>query len=128
MAHITPTVSPEEVFRVDKKIRWAALTSDRGEVVYCQQRPTFESFSPTLFDQEFVQLGPLTLLGTAEKYSQYLEGVDHIVVWFGAVVGVFSRIDSQVLSVTIEKDLAVLSQFLEWLEDRKSGTRRSGSS
>ncbi len=124
MAHVIPAVSLDEVFSVNKRIRWAALTSDRGEVIYCQQRPAVESYSPTPFDQEFVQLGPLTLLGTAEKYSEYLKGVDHVVVWFGAVIAVFSRIETQVLSVTIEKDLDVLSQFLDWLTDMKTRIRQ----
>ena len=122
-ARVTPVVSPEEIFQVNKKIRWAALTTDRGEPLYNQQRPGVESFSPTPFDEEFVQLGPLTLLGAAEKYSEYLKGVDQIVVWFGRVIAVYTRIGSQVLSVTIEKDLDALSQFLGWLEIKKSAMR-----
>jgi hypothetical protein len=120
MPPVTPVVSLEEIFQINKKIRWAALTTDRGDVIYYQQRPGVESLSPAQFDEDFAQLGPLTLLGTAEKYSEYVRGVDHIVVWFGAVVSVFSRIGSQVLSVTLEKDLDALSQFLSWLESKKS--------
>jgi len=123
MAPLTPVVLPEEIFRVNKKIRWAALTTDRGDVIYNQQRPSVESFSPAQFDEEFIQLGPLTLLGSAERYSEYLRGVDHIVVWFGAVIAVFSRVGSQVLSVTIEKDRDTLSEFLDWLENKKSANR-----
>jgi hypothetical protein len=123
MAPLTPVVLPEEIFRVNKKIRWAALTTDRGDVIYNQQRPSVESFSPAQFDEEFIQLGPLTILGSAERYSEYLRGVDHIVVWFGAVIAVFSRVGSQVLSVTIEKDRDTLSEFLDWLENKKSANR-----
>jgi len=120
VAPLTPVVLPEEIFRVNKKIRWAALTTDRGDVIFNQQRLGVESFSPAQFDEEFIQLGPLTLLGTAERYSEYLRGVDHVVVWFGAVIAVFSRVGSQVLSVTIEKDRDALSEFLDWLENKKS--------
>ena len=120
MAPLTPVVLPEEIFRVNKKIRWAALTTDRGDVIFNQQRLGVESFSPAQFDEEFIQLGPLTLLGTAERYSDYLRGVDHIVVWNGVVISVFSRVGSQVLSVTIEKDRDALSEFLDWLENKKS--------
>lgn len=123
MAPVTPIVSPEEIFQVNKKIRWAALTTDRGDVIYSQQRPGVESFSPAQIDEEFIQLGPLTLLGTAEKYSEYLRGVDHVVVWFGVAISVYSRVGSQVISVTIEKDLDALSQFLSWLENKKSANR-----
>jgi len=120
IAPLTPVVSPEEVFCVNRKIRWVALTTDRGDVIYSEQRQGVESFSPRQFDEGFVQLGPLTLIGTAERYSEYLKGVDHIVVWFGLVICVFSRIDSQVVSVTIEKDRDALSEFLDWLESKKS--------
>jgi len=120
VAPLTPVVLPEEIFRVNKKIRWAALTTDRGDVIFNQQRLGVESFSPAQFDEEFIQLGPLTLLGTAERYSDYLRGVDHIVVWNGVVISVFSRVGSQVLSVTIEKDRDALSEFLDWLENKKS--------
>jgi len=123
MAPLTPVVLPEEIFRVNKKIRWAALTTDRGDVIYNQQRTGVESFSPAQFDEDFIQLGPLTLLGTAERYSDYLRGVDHIVVWNGVVISVFSRVGSQVLSVTIEKDRDALSEFLDWLENKKSANR-----
>lgn len=123
MTPVTPIVSPEEIFQVNKKIRWAALTTDRGDVIYSQQRPGVESFSPAQVDEEFIQLGPLTLLGTAEKYSKYLRGVDHVVVWFGVAISVYSRVGSQVISVTIEKDLDALSQFLSWLENKKSANR-----
>lgn len=123
MTPVTPIISPEEIFQVNKKIRWAALTTDRGDVIYSQQRPGVESFSPAQVDEEFIQLGPLTLLGTAEKYSEYLRGVDHVVVWFGVAISVYSRVGSQVISVTIEKDLDALSQFLSWLENKKSANR-----
>lgn len=120
MTSAKPVVSAEEVFAVNKKIRWMALTTERGDVVLNQVRPGVQSHSPTQADEEFVRLGPLTLLGVAEKYSEYLKGVDSVVVWFGLAVCVYSRLGSQVISVSIEKQFEALSQFLTWLEKKRS--------
>lgn len=108
------------MFAVSKKIRWVALTTARGDAVLNQMRPGVESYSSAQADEEFVRLGPLSLLGIAEKYSGYLKGVDSVVVWFGLVACVYSRLGSQVISVSIEKDNEAVSQFLSWLEKKKS--------
>jgi hypothetical protein len=115
MVSETPVVTVDEVFAVNSKIRWVGLTTAGGEVVLNQMRPGVQSHSPTQADEEFVKLGPLTLLGVAERYSEYLKGVDSVVVWFGLAVCVYARLGSQVISVSIEKDTEALSQFLNWL-------------
>lgn len=120
MVSETPVVTADEVFAVSKKIRWVALTTERGDVVLNQVRPGVKSYSPTQADEEFVRLGPLTFLGVAEKYSEYLNGVDSVVVWFGLAVCAYSRLGSQVISVSIEKETEPLSQFQTWLEKKKS--------
>jgi len=120
LAHVTPVVSAQEVFAVDGKIRWVALTTDKGDILVNQMRPGVHSYSPQDTDEEFVRLGPLTLLGVAEKYSAYVQGVDSVVVWFGLVACVYARVASQVISVSIEKDLNSVSRFLTWLEKKKT--------
>lgn len=79
----TPIVTADEVFAVSKKIRWVALTTDKGEVVLNKMRPNVRSCTPEQVDEEFVTLGPLTMLGVAEKFSECLEGVESVVVWYG---------------------------------------------
>lgn len=120
MKELEPVVSAEEIFAVDKRIRWMALTTDRGDVILCQMRPSTQPYSPQDSDIEFVKLGPLTLLGIAEKYSQYLKGVDCVVVYYGLVVCVYARLGSQVISVAIEKEIEPVSKFLSWLENKRS--------
>lgn len=115
-----PLVTADEVFAVNKNIRWVALTTDHGDVLLNQMRPSITPYSSARVDEEFVRLGPLTLLGVAEKYSVFLKGVDYVVVWFGLVVCVYGRLGSQVLSVSIEKEEAALSQFLSWFARKRS--------
>jgi len=77
------------------------------------------SYSPKDADEEFVTLGPLTLLGVAEKYSEYLKGVEYVAVGFGVVICVYTRLGSQILSISLEKDSKALARCLAWLTRKK---------
>ena len=112
-------VTADEVFAVNKKIRWVALASDEGDVLLNQMRADVQTYSSTEFDREFVTLGPLTILGICERYAEYVHGVDCIVVWFGLVVCVFARLGKQVLAVSMEKDREAIIAFEKWLERKR---------
>jgi hypothetical protein len=114
-----PIVTADEVFAVNRKIRWVAMASDGGDVLMNQMRPGMESYSPTDVDREFVMLGPLTIIGVCEKYSEYLKGVEYVVVWFGLAVCVYARLGAQILAVSIEKDREAILAFEEWLERKQ---------
>jgi len=114
-----PVVTADEVFAANQKIRWAALASERGEVLLDQMRPGVESYSPPEFDHEFVALGPLTMLGICERYSDYLKGVDYMVVWYRLAVCVYAPLGAQILTVSIERDREAVANFLEWLERKQ---------
>ena len=115
----TPIVTPDEVFAVNKKIRWVALATDKGEVILNRMRPGVRSRTPEGVDEEFVTLGPLTMLGVAEKYSKYLEGVENVAVWYGLMAHIYARLGHQVIAVSIEKDRLALVSFLDWLEGKQ---------
>jgi len=119
MSGLNPVVTAEEVFTVNEKVRWVALTSERGEVLLNQMRAGVESYSTPEFDREFVGLGPLTILGVCERYSEYLKGVDCVVVWYRLVVSVYARLGAQVLAVSIERDRQAVVSLLEWLEKKQ---------
>ncbi len=117
---LTPVVSAEEVFAVSEKIRWLALTSDTGDVILNRMRPGVQSHSPRQVDEEFVKLGPLMLMGVAEKYAEYLKGVECLVVWYKLVTCVYARLGSQIISVSIEREDEAVSKFVTWLRKKKS--------
>lgn len=117
-----PIVTAEEVFAVNSKIRWVALATDKGDVLLNQNRPGVPSHSPTDFDREFATLGPLTIIGVCEKYSEFLKGVEHVVVWFGLVACVYARLGTQILAVSIEKDPESIVAFEHWLERKQKET------
>ena len=62
------SLSPESVFRLHPKIRWAAYSQD-GKVVFCQMRPGIESYTTDAEDRAFMELGPLLLSGVAERLT-----------------------------------------------------------
>jgi hypothetical protein len=112
-------VTADEVFAVNKKIRWVGLASDEGDVLLNQMRPDVQTYSSTDFDREFVTLGPLTIIGICERYAKYVQGVDCIVASFGLVACVFARLGKQVLAVSMEKDREAIMAFEEWLEVKR---------
>ena len=118
-------VTAEEVFAVNGKIRWVAMASDKGDVLLNQNRPGVPSHSPAAFDREFVTLGPLTIIGVCEKYSEYLKGVEHVVVWYGLVACVYARLGTQILAVSIEKDPEAIVAFEHWLERKQKEATKS---
>jgi len=112
-------VRADEVFAVNEKVRWVALASNRGDVLLNQMRAGAKSYSPPQVDREFAALGPLTILGVCERYSEYLKAVDYVVVWFRLAVCVYARLGTQVLAVSLEVDREAVADFLEWLEKKR---------
>lgn len=123
-----PVLTAEEVFAVNDKIRWVGLTTASGGVLVNHMRPGVSTYTTTQVDEEFVTLSPLTVLGVAEKYSKYLNGVEDVVVHYGLVIHVFARLGSQILDVSIEKDNDALSQFLNWLKKKKTELQQQDQS
>lgn len=132
MTATTPIVSAEEVFAVNSSVRWVGLVTAKGEVVLNKMRTGVESYSPHQIDEEYLRLGPLTMLGVEERYSKYLKGVQEIVVYYGVTASVYARLGSQIIGVSIEKDEHALADVRAWLKTKRlelAGTlKKSGGS
>jgi hypothetical protein len=124
MTTAKPIVTADEVFAINKNIRWVGLVTEKGEVLFSQMRPGVQSHSPTSFDEETLSLGPLTLLGVAERYSEYLQGVEMITVWYGLTVEVYSWLGSQVIDISVETGHdEALAEIRAWLKQKKATLR-----
>jgi len=120
MTGSSPIVTADEIFAIDKNIRWVGLVTSKGEVVLNKMRPGVQSYSPSSIDEDFLRLGPLTLLGVEERYSKYLRGVQEIVVHYGVTLSVYARLGSQVIAISIEEDHPeAVSTVREWLRKKK---------
>ena len=121
MSAVTPAVNADEVFAINKNVRWVGLVSDKGEVMLNQMRPGVQSYSPPEVDEELLKLGPLTLLGVEERYSRYLRGVQMIVVYYGVTVSIYARLGSQVIAISIEESHEdALIDVRAWLRKKRS--------
>jgi len=121
MSTVSPPVNADEVFAVNKNVRWVGLVTEEGEVLLNQMRPGVRSYSPLEVDEKLLQLGPLTLLGVEERYSEYLKGVQEIVVFYGVTFSVYAKLDSQVIAISIEEgDEDALPDVRAWLRKKRS--------
>jgi hypothetical protein len=82
MADIKTFLTPEEVFRLHPRIRWAAFSRDSGEVVFSHMREGVESHTSEVDDRAFMELGALIMSSAAEKLtpSQRAGELESIVV------------------------------------------------
>jgi len=62
-------LTPEDVFSLHPKIRWAALALESGMVVFCQMRQGVQSLTPDDEDRAFMQMGPLFMTGIALRLT-----------------------------------------------------------
>ena len=119
----TSVVSAEAVFAVNENVRWVGLVSASGNVLFTDMRPGIKSRSSKEFDEEFLTLGPLTMLGVAEKYSPYLQELEAMVVWYGILAMVYARLGSQIVAISIEDREDALSDVRSWLKKKKTELR-----
>jgi len=113
-------VSPEEVFAVNENVRWVGLVSDKGEVIFSKMRAGVRSASPPEFDDEFLQLGPLTLLGVTEKYCPHLRELEAVIACYRGMMHVHARLGSQVIVIAIENREHALSDIRIWIRKKKA--------
>lgn len=95
--------SAEEVFELHPKIRWAAKTSERGEVKFCKMRSGVSSLTPEGKDEFFMQTGALVLLGVCEKMVSWHGSVDSLVISYDRVVMYIRRLGNEILAMTLDK-------------------------
>jgi hypothetical protein len=62
-------VTPEGIFKLHPKIRWAALSSEEGTIVFSQMRPGVASLTSDEDDRNFMELGPLFMTELAGRLT-----------------------------------------------------------
>lgn len=106
-------LTPERVFSLNPKIRWAGLATDQGHVIFVQMHPGVESYSPGDADNSFMQLGPLLLTSVCERLAPWAGKLETTVSTYEKVVLVVTRLGSRFLAVTIDRsDAETLSELV----------------
>lgn len=117
-----PELTPELIFNLHPKIRWAALSTDKGEVVFVRMRPGLESLSPENADQAFMQLSPMMLQGVCERLAPWAGPVEAIVTSYEKIVLVVRKVDKQFLALTINReDKEILRELMNSLHSLAHG-------
>jgi hypothetical protein len=94
MRDLSRLISPDEVFRLHPKIRWAAFSTETGRIAFSQMRPGLSSYTSDKDDRAFMEFGPQLMTGIAERLSP---------------TGGAGRVQS--LVVNMEKDAVFLTQL-----------------
>jgi hypothetical protein len=116
----SPLVTADEVFAINPHIRWVGLVSVNGNVLLNEVRTGFKSASSRESDEEYLKLGPLTLLGVAEQYCPHLKELEAVVACYGLMTHVHARVGSQVIVISTETRERVLSDIRDWLKKKKA--------
>jgi hypothetical protein len=77
-------IDPKAVFDLHPRIRWAALSTELGEVIFSEMRRGVASHTHAEVDRAFMKLGPLLLTGISERLTPAGEvgQVDNIIINF----------------------------------------------
>jgi hypothetical protein len=96
--------TPEDVFRLHPKIRWAGLVSEKGEVAFVKMRPGVNSLSPEEEDRSFMEMNPLLILGAGSRLSKWAGEVESIAIRYEKIVMYLMRKHERILALTMDKE------------------------
>jgi hypothetical protein len=104
---MTP-IGPKAVFDLHPKIRWAALSTELGEVIFSEMRPDVESHTSLEVDRAFMRLGPLVMTGISERLTPSGEvgQVDNIIINFEKDSVLLKKTGQGYLAVSVDRPSA----------------------
>lgn len=108
-------VTADEIFALHPNIRWVALSTASGSVVFSEMRQGLKSHTPHSDDRAFMELGPLLMTSTADRLSGGTAGPLECVIACYENVCVLTTIENGTqLALSVDKDHA-LTVFQEIL-------------
>jgi len=109
-------LTPDEVFRLHPKIRWAALSTESESVVFSQMRLGVKSHTANSEDRAFMKLGPLFMTGMAERLTP--EGkagkLECVIACFEKDYVLVAKVGNGHLAISVDKSdaLAVFQEII----------------
>ena len=114
-------ITPERIFALNPKIRWAGLATDQGEVIFATMRPGITSLSPEDTDRSFMQLGPMLLSGVCERLIPFAGPLEAVVSRYKKVVLIVRKLNKLYLALTINsEDVDNMQQVMESIQHIKA--------
>lgn len=106
-------LTPEQIFALHPKIRWAGLATDHGEVLFVKMRLGVKSLSPEDADRSFMQLGPMLLSGVCERLVPWAGPLETVVGTYANVAMIITKFGRRFLALTIDKaDVGILPELI----------------
>lgn len=112
-------LTPEDIFRLHPKIRWAALSIASGSVVFSEMRQGLTSHTPHSDDRAFMELGPLLMTSTAERLSGGTAGpLECVIACYENVCVLTAMGNGTQLALSVDKEhaLTVFQEILPKLQ------------
>jgi hypothetical protein len=97
-------ITPDRVFALNPKIRWAGLATDQGEVLFSTMRPGIKSVSPEETDSAFMQLGPMLLSGVSERFVPFAGPLEAVVSRYQKVMIIAKKLEGRYLALSIDSE------------------------
>jgi hypothetical protein len=94
-------ITAEDIFQMHPQIRWTALASDNGEVIFSAMRPGTEPYSPEKDDQ-FLLLGGLIMDGVAQRQSQWLGKFGYVFIAYEKATQIVVHVQGGYIVLTVE--------------------------
>jgi len=104
-------ISPKLAFDLDPRIRWVALSTELGEVVFSEMRPGVHSHTLPEVDRAFMKLGPLVMTGISERLTPAGEvgPVDDVIINFEKDSVLLKKIGRGYLALSVDRANAALT-------------------
>jgi hypothetical protein len=99
------TLTAEDAFGIHPKIRWAGLTSEKGEVIFAKMRPGVASFTPEEDDDFLLQFGALIMNGVTERSGPWLGNCEYVVIGYEKTIQLIVKFRENYLALTVDKSV-----------------------
>ena len=104
----TALLTPDQVFQLHPKIRWASLSA-KGRVVFSEMREGVESYTSDSEDRTFMELGPVIMSGLAERLTPDSKAgeLECVMVCFEKDCILLAKVGDDHLAVSVDKSQAL---------------------
>ena len=102
-------LTPDDVFRLHSKIRWAALSSEANQVIFSQMREGVKSYTTDAEDRAFMELGPIFMTGIAQRLTPQTKAgrLECVIVCFEKDCVLMTQIGTDHLALSVDRDQAL---------------------
>lgn len=109
-------LTPDDIFRLHPKIRWAAFSTEPGTVMFSTMREGLVSYTPNSGDHAFMEMGPIFMTGIAERLSPAAEAgkLECLIICFEKACVLVAKVGEGHLALSVDKEEA-LSVFKDIL-------------